>query len=68
MAGYILKAAIKSPFKSKRKDLCAPHPKHSTPKRVLLKQGIIYFSKSNGCSFIIFETEQNLFNNKRMLF
>ena len=45
MAGYILKAAKKSPWKSKNRDLWNPHPKQSKPNTVLNMQGIIYFSK-----------------------
>ena len=51
MAGYIWKAATNSPFNNRSIDRWNPHPKHSIPKRVLLKQGNIYFSKSNGFVF-----------------
>ena len=46
IAGYILKAFINSPLIKSKNDLCRPQPKHVKPKRVLLKQGNIYFSKS----------------------
>lgn len=46
IAGYILKASKKLPFKSNRKDLCKPQPKQSIFKNVLLKQGSMYSSKS----------------------
>lgn len=54
MAGYIWKAIENSPLKSRSKARWKPHPKHSIPKSVLLKQGIINFSKSNGFSFYNF--------------
>lgn len=39
MAGYILKANIKSPLKNKSVARWMPQPKHSTPKSCLLRQG-----------------------------
>ena len=42
------------PSNSSRKALWNPHPKHSNPKSVLLKQGIMYCSKSNGFIFYNF--------------
>ena len=36
IAGYILKAAVKSPLYNKTVARCAPQPKHSTPKIFLL--------------------------------
>ncbi len=39
IAGYILKASKKLPFKNNRKERCKPQPKHSISKNVLLKQG-----------------------------
>ena len=45
MAGYILKAAKNSPWKSKNKERWKPQPKQSNPKMVLNRHGIIYFSK-----------------------
>ncbi|WP_223269203.1 MULTISPECIES: hypothetical protein [unclassified Polaribacter] len=54
IAGYILKASIKLPFMSRRRDLCNPQPKQSNPKKVLLKQGNIYSSK---LKFIFFDTK-----------
>ena len=39
IAGYILKAAIKSPLIIKAKDRCNPQPGQSMPKSCLLKQG-----------------------------
>lgn len=39
IAGYILKAFQNSPFIKNKKERCMPQPKHSKPKKVLLKQG-----------------------------
>ena len=44
MAGYILKAATKSPLNKSSTERCKPHPGHSTPKSFLFMQGIIYLS------------------------
>ena len=46
MAGNILKAATKSPFRINSNALCVPQPRHSTPKIFLLVQGSMYLSKS----------------------
>ena len=47
MAGYILKAAIKSPWITKKKALWKPQPKQSNPKICLFRHGNIKSSNED---------------------